>query len=229
MVTKGDHTKIWWERDCFGDGVIHMWPSPIGDRIRYGCSVCAGRWVQIGVNDLGSQFPDIAAEWHPTKNGTLTPQMVTKGSNKKVWWQCPKAECRYEWPTNIGGRTRKDKGSNCPECAKSYFDSTKSAMLYVITDVIKGHQVIQFGISNKVKVRLRNHYNSGFKQPPIALIPFTTGKEAQDMETMLKRLMRAHHIPTCTEAGIKFDGSTEAFRITDATASFKSEFEWSIG
>ena len=26
-------------------------------------------------------------EWHPTKNGNLTPQQVAAGSDKKVWWQ----------------------------------------------------------------------------------------------------------------------------------------------
>jgi len=32
--------------------------------------------------------PDIAALWHPTKNGSLTPNDVTPGSSKKVYWIC---------------------------------------------------------------------------------------------------------------------------------------------
>lgn len=35
-------------------------------------------------NCLAVVNPKLAAEWHPTKNGSLTPDMVTKGSNKKV-------------------------------------------------------------------------------------------------------------------------------------------------
>ncbi|WP_257131488.1 zinc-ribbon domain-containing protein [Bacillus thuringiensis] len=38
--------------------------------------------------------PDIATYRHPTKNGKLTPNDVTQGSQKKVWW---KAKCSHEW------------------------------------------------------------------------------------------------------------------------------------
>lgn len=30
--------------------------------------------------------PDIAAEWHPIKNGLLTPSEVSSRINRKVWW-----------------------------------------------------------------------------------------------------------------------------------------------
>ncbi len=40
--------------------------------------------LQIGVNDLAATFPELAAQWHPDKNGDLLPSMVTAGSNKKV-------------------------------------------------------------------------------------------------------------------------------------------------
>lgn len=50
--------------------------------------ICAGGKVIAGENDLASQFPEIAAQWHPEKNGMLTPQQVTPYSNRKVWWRC---------------------------------------------------------------------------------------------------------------------------------------------
>ena len=34
--------------------------------------------------------PELAKEWHPTKNGSLEPTDLTLGSNKKVWWVCAK-------------------------------------------------------------------------------------------------------------------------------------------
>ena len=37
-------------------------------------------------NNLTITHPELAAQWHPTKNGTLTPEMVTCGMSKKVWW-----------------------------------------------------------------------------------------------------------------------------------------------
>lgn len=31
--------------------------------------------------------PNLAAEWHPTKNGNLKPENILPQSSKKVWWQ----------------------------------------------------------------------------------------------------------------------------------------------
>ena len=39
---------------------------------------------------LQYKFPEIAKEWHPTLNGDLTPDKVSYGSNKIIWWQCQK-------------------------------------------------------------------------------------------------------------------------------------------
>ena len=30
--------------------------------------------------------PDLAEQWHPTKNGDLTPEMVSEYSNREVYW-----------------------------------------------------------------------------------------------------------------------------------------------
>lgn len=62
-------------------------------------------------NCLANLFLDIADEWHPTKNGVLTPQKVTAKSGKKVWWQCA---CGHEWEATISNRTQ--NGSSCPFC-----------------------------------------------------------------------------------------------------------------
>ncbi|MDB3883712.1 zinc-ribbon domain-containing protein, partial [Candidatus Marinimicrobia bacterium] len=40
--------------------------------------------------NLAVLYPNIAKEWHSTKNGGLTPFDVTPGSGKKVWWICKK-------------------------------------------------------------------------------------------------------------------------------------------
>ena len=58
-------------------------------------------------------FPRVAAQWHPTRNGTLTPQMVTPGSKKKVWWQCPEG---HVWQAVVGSRAG-DQRCGCPVCA----------------------------------------------------------------------------------------------------------------
>lgn len=55
---------------------------------RRGCPVCAGKKIIPGENDLAGTFPDVAAQWHPTKNGVLTAERVSPYSNRKVWWVC---------------------------------------------------------------------------------------------------------------------------------------------
>ena len=62
-------------------------------------------------NSLQIINPELAKEWHPTKNGDLTPHDVTTGSNKKVWWL---GKCGHEWYVSPHSR---GKGSGCPICA----------------------------------------------------------------------------------------------------------------
>ena len=49
-------------------------------------------------DSLLDKFPEIAKEWHPTKNERLTPLDVTAFSNRFVWWQCEKG---HEWRAMI--------------------------------------------------------------------------------------------------------------------------------
>jgi len=77
-----------------------------------GCPYCHG--LQVGLsNNLANIFPDIANQWHPTKNGNLTPYDVTYSSNKYVWWQCDKG---HEWYISINTRVK----NNCPYCSGFY-------------------------------------------------------------------------------------------------------------
>ena len=104
----GSNKKAWWLCSVCG----YEWEAMPNTRKRgSGCQVCSGKTVLSGVNDLRTTHPQIAAEWHPTKNGNLTPEMVSKGSEKKVWWKCSK--CGYEWNTMIYHRSI---GHGCPQC-----------------------------------------------------------------------------------------------------------------
>lgn len=44
--------------------------------------------VRLGDNDLKTRYPIIAKEWHPTKNGKLTPDLFGINSNESAWWMC---------------------------------------------------------------------------------------------------------------------------------------------
>ena len=61
---------------------------------------------------LATNFPNIAKEWHPTKNGNLKPEEMTCGNKKVVWWKC--CICGNEWQNSIALRT---KGfGRCKKC-----------------------------------------------------------------------------------------------------------------
>lgn len=62
-------------------------------------------------NSLAATHPEIASEWHPTKNGNLRPEMFKTCSNRKFWWQCEEG---HEWSATIRDRTLDHTG--CPVC-----------------------------------------------------------------------------------------------------------------
>ena len=63
-------------------------------------------------NSLAATCHELAAEWHPSKNGELTPEMFLSGSHSKAWWRC--STCGYEWRAEINSRS---SGRGCPVCA----------------------------------------------------------------------------------------------------------------
>lgn len=74
------------------------------------CSVPAKRLLK-GFNDFQTKYPLLAKEWHPVKNGKLTPDSVMSGSAKKVWWL---GRCGHEFEQPIVKRVY---GGGCPYCS----------------------------------------------------------------------------------------------------------------
>ena len=106
-VTCGSDKKVWWK--CYAG---HEWEAVVSSRSAgYGCPYCAGQKVIVGYNDLETVNPELASEWHPAKNGSLTPNDVMPGTNKKVWWI---GKCGHEWEASIQSR---NSGRGCPYCA----------------------------------------------------------------------------------------------------------------
>lgn len=124
-------------------------------------------------NSLVSVRPDIAMEWHPTKNGNLQPSMFSCGSDHKVWWVCPK--CAYEYQSTINHRTSKKIPTGCPICGKERSDLAKSVAVNMIDlktgDIIKTFKSIsdagrQMKISSgNIGMVCRGHrpYAGGYK------------------------------------------------------------------
>ncbi len=107
-VMAGTRRKVWWRCDRG-----HEWQAAVSSRaVGTGCPVCAGKTAIPGENDLASLFPAIAAQWHPTRNGGLTPEKLTPYSNKKAWWLCPLG---HEYTAAVAARITDRSG--CPYCA----------------------------------------------------------------------------------------------------------------
>ena len=70
---------------------------------------------------LAIKNPSLAAEWHPTFNGNLTPSQVTEHSGNKVWWKC--SVCGNEWEASVAHRSN---GRGCPKCSKRTIAETLS-------------------------------------------------------------------------------------------------------
>ena len=150
QVTVSSHKKVWWLCDRG-----HAWTATIADCSQgYGCGVCAGHQIQVGFNDLESVRPDLAAQWHKTKNGLLTPQQVTVSSNKKVWWFC---ERDHTWPAAVASRSG---GTGCPTCAVPGFDPNKASLLYFLIN--KEFQARKVGIMNVGTKRLKELGRTGW-------------------------------------------------------------------
>lgn len=110
-ITEGSEKKVWWS--C---NKCHEWMAMVVERVanHRGCPYCSGHKVWVGFNDLSTTHPDIAKQWHPTKNNNLTPEMVSFGSQRKVWWVC---ENGHEWEATVGKRTY---GGGCPYCPRDH-------------------------------------------------------------------------------------------------------------
>jgi hypothetical protein len=106
----GTEKRIWWR--CSTDP-SHEWDTLIAVRIqRPSCPLCTGRIVTPETS-LAGRFPEIAKEWHPTRNGDLRPDQMRAGSERHAWWRCSR-DPTHEWRAIIGNRAR---GHTCPMCS----------------------------------------------------------------------------------------------------------------
>lgn len=109
-INTGSHRRVWWQ--C-PKSRAHVWlTTPKGRTSQNsGCPFCMGRYVARDTS-LAARAPKVAAQWHRRKNGKLTPWDVSPGSERKVWWTCPR-DAEHVWQTRVAERRR----SGCPYCA----------------------------------------------------------------------------------------------------------------
>lgn len=108
MVKVQDHefNSIREASKYFGRAYTH-----VIERLKDGRTIEQALGLVKRIDSLQTEYPEIAKQWHPTKNASLTADEVTPHSGQKVWWLCPHG---HEWKAVINSRTR---GYGCPYCA----------------------------------------------------------------------------------------------------------------
>ena len=81
------------------------------ERLKAGCTIEQALGLVKRTDTLQSEYPELAKQWHPTKNASLPADTVAPHSGQKVWWLGPHG---HEWKAVINSRTR---GHGCPFCA----------------------------------------------------------------------------------------------------------------
>jgi len=200
-----------------GSAKFYEWVCPIGhpytntvkgvirgDGKTYGCAVCRGKKVVIGVNDLATVDKELARFLCNIEDG----KSVTIKSKKVLMWECG---CRAPYPLSVQARVMAKETGNtgCPRCSKYGHDRTMESFFYLVNR--SGH--FKIGIMNTGTSRLRQHGCKGWSVVEKIMME---GDLARGLETMVKRLLKKNGIPTGSKAfREKFDGYSEAWNSAD--------------
>jgi hypothetical protein len=209
-VIAGTNKRIWWQ--CkLGHEWIVSGNNRVGD---HSCPYCSGLKAWAGFNDLASIRPDLAEEWHKTKNGSIRADETTVGSGTKVWWQCVAG---HEWRAAV--YTRSSGGSGCPACAKTGYDPTSPGFLYLLR---KEHlDLQQFGITNYPDDRVGRHRKNGWDV--LDVVGPADGVWIVETETALGHFFKAKGLLLPRDYPDKFDGFTESWRSNELAFSTCAE------
>lgn len=117
-IMYGSSTPVWWlcARTC-PEGCVHEYLASTYNRCgpqRQNCPFCCNQQL-CKHTSIAYTYPEISAEWHPTRNGDDLPSQYSKGSNYKAWWQC-RTDSSHVWQAVI--RNRCTNGSGCPDCKR---------------------------------------------------------------------------------------------------------------
>lgn len=123
MIPPHYSKKVWW---ICSKG--HSYSSLPGNKINNNggnCPYCSSQKLEKE-SSLGFVNPKLAKEWHPTKNGALTPFDVFANTSKYIWWLCP--NCGHEWKAKCSNRNIGKRG--CPQCAIGRSSSIPEQLMY---------------------------------------------------------------------------------------------------
>ena len=121
-ILAGHKKRLWWQcPDC-----NHEWSTTGTARKNHdsGCPYCVSAYLHSdGRNSLARNNTGLTEDWDYEKNKD-TPETVTYGSGKTVWWKCK--ECDHEWRARI---TDRNSGRGCGPCNRGDLHSSRSNSL----------------------------------------------------------------------------------------------------
>ncbi|MFJ9167344.1 zinc-ribbon domain-containing protein, partial [Lysinibacillus fusiformis] len=128
-ITSGSHRVVWWQcGDCKGE-----FRARVFNRVR-GTNRCPHCSRLVRYRDLATENPELAANWHPTLNGMLTPADVTAGSNQHVWWTCPRGH--EPWQAIVAMVFLAHQA--CPGCRRSGISRQETDLFAELQHVLGG-------------------------------------------------------------------------------------------
>ena len=136
LIKPKSQKKAWFI--CSRDST-HEWEARLADRTSKGsgCPYCYRRVTPQ--TSLAAKFPEIAKDWHSSKNLPLTTETIAAKSNKNVWWTCSKG---HEYQKPVVQRTHRNEG--CSKC--KLFGSAQETRLYceikaIFSDTVFRHKL----------------------------------------------------------------------------------------
>jgi hypothetical protein len=109
MFAAGSTVSILW---LCAEG--HSFHAAIATRVAgKGCPICTTAADQASAMSLVESHPNIAKQWHPTRNHQRSPADYVHGSRNLAWWVCDDG---HEYSQRIERRTV--AGNGCPICSR---------------------------------------------------------------------------------------------------------------
>jgi hypothetical protein len=115
QLSSGSHRKVGWLCPRCG----HEWEASVVNRVtrHSGCPRCAVERraaARLGVpheRSLAVRRPELAAELHSSRNGSIDTYTLGAASSRTVWWRC--GVCGHDWEATVANRAA---GTGCPAC-----------------------------------------------------------------------------------------------------------------
>ncbi len=128
-IIDGSNSSFWWKCNICGC----EWKTSLNARIRgRGCPDCGkvnrGKSrVAATINRVGPlsiTHPDLVKEWNYERNIDISPNDISHGSNRSVWWKCKRG---HEWKASIYSRVA---GRGCKKCNDEFHSSFPEQAVY---------------------------------------------------------------------------------------------------